>query len=295
MIVSASTSQAFAGELADGLGVDHAAAEFRSFPDGEVLAAAPGVDADRAVVVAATTSPRAHVEALQLQDAVRAAGADAVATVLPYMGYARQDRPVAPGESVDTSPPGYPHSARAVARALSPGTDRVVLVSPHEESHVDLFDADATAVSAASRLAAPLPADLADPVFLAPDGGARDIARAVRDAYGAGTVDHFEKTRLSGSEVELRPSDVDVAGRDAVVVDDIVATGSTAAETVELLGERGAERTYVAVVHAVLAGGALTRLRRAGAERVVATDTVERPVSEVSAAPAVADELADWV
>lgn len=291
MIVAGSTSQAFAADLAAALDVELAAVEYDRFPDGELLAAAPGFDGDRAVVVAATTDSDAHVELLQLQDAVRAAGAREVTTVLPYMGYARQDDPVAPGTSLAESPPGYPLSARAVARAIGAGTDRVVAVNVHDRSVLDHFGVPARSVNAAGTLAGPLPDDLADPVFVAPDEGAVDVVEATRDAYGRGAVDHFEKTRLSGESVEIRPSEVDVDDRDVVVVDDIVATGTTMSESVEILRERGARRVFVATVHAVLARNALTKLRRAGVAAVLATDTVERAASAVSAAPAVADLL----
>lgn len=291
MIVPGSTSQALAAELATELSEPLASVSFDRFPDGEVLAAAPGFDADRAVVVAATTSADAHLELLQLQDAVREAGAEEVVTVLPYMGYARQDKPMAPGKSLEESPPGYPLSARAVARAISTGTDRVLVVNPHEAVVCDFFDVPAEPIDAAVRLAEPLPDDLTDPVFLSPDEGALDIARTVRDAYGRGTSDYFEKVRRSGADVEVTPSDVDVTGRDVVVTDDIVATGSTMSQAVGVLQERDADRVYVTAVHAVLVRDALVRLRQAGVEAVLATDTVERAASTVSAAPVVARAL----
>ena len=213
MIVSASTSQSLASSLAAALDEPLAATEYERFPDGELRASVPEFDADRAVVVCATTTSDAHLEALQLQDAVREAGANEVVTVLPYMGYARQDSAFESGQPV---------SARAVARALSTGTDRVLTVNPHETGVCDFFDVPCTVVDAAGRLAAPLP-DLDDPVFLAPDAGARELATTVRDAYGVGSVDHFEKTRHSATEVEIEPHAADVASRDAVLVDDIVA------------------------------------------------------------------------
>jgi ribose-phosphate pyrophosphokinase len=288
MIASGSTSQSLAAALAARTGEELAATAVRSFPDGELLASVPGFSGDRAVVVAATTSSDAHLELLQLQDAVREAGASEVVTVLPYMGYARQDDAYAPGDGPTS---GYPVSARAVARAVSTGTDRVVLVNPHEEAVADFFEVPSTVVDAAHRLAEPLPADLADPLFLSPDAGAIGLAASVRDAHGRGAVDHFEKTRHSGSEVSVVPSDAAVSDRDVVVVDDIVATGSTMSESVTVLTERGAGRVFVACVHPVLAGNARTKLARAGVEAVYATDTIERAASEVSVAPAVADVL----
>ncbi|UPV75916.1 ribose-phosphate diphosphokinase [Halorussus limi] len=285
MIISGSASQALAAELAAALDEPLASVEYERFPDGELLAAAPGfaeADADRAVVVASTVSSDAHVELLQLQDAAREWGASEVVTVLPYMGYARQD---AAFEA------GHPVSARAVARAVSSGTDRVLTVNPHEEAVCDFFEVPAEPVDAAGRLADPLPDDLADPVFLSPDEGALDIAATVRDAYGAGETDYFEKVRHSGTEVELTPSDTDVSGRDVVVTDDIIATGSTMSGAVEILDEKGASRVFVTCVHPMLAADAYTKLSKAGVAGLYGTDTIERPVSEVSVAPAIAEKL----
>lgn len=291
MIISGSASQVLAAELATELGEPLASVEYERFPDGELLAGVPGFDGDRAVVVASTVSSDAHVELLQLQDAVREWGAGEVVTVLPYMGYARQDKPLAPGKAEDGPARGYPISARAVARAISSGTDRVLTVNPHESAVCDFFEVPAEPLDAAGRLADPLPADLEDPVFLSPDDGALDIAEAVRDAYGAGETDYFEKHRLSGTEVELTPSDADVTGRDVVVTDDIIATGSTMAGAVEILGEKGANRVFATCVHPLLAADAYAKLSRAGVEAIYGTDTIERPASRVSVAPVIADTL----
>ncbi|WP_267641156.1 ribose-phosphate diphosphokinase [Haloarchaeobius amylolyticus] len=282
MILPGSGSQALAAELAAALGEDLALVEFERFPDGEVMARIGDVSPGRAVIVASTATSDAHLELLQLQDAAREAGADEIVTVLPYMGYARQDRVFNPGEPV---------SSRAVARAISANTDRVVTVNPHEEAVCEFFEPTAEAVDAASVLAEPLPETLTEPLFLAPDDGACDLAETVRDAYGAGETDYFEKKRLSGSEVEISPSDANVAGRDVVVVDDIIATGSTMSESIAVLNDRDAARVFVTCVHPLLAQNAVTKLARAGVEAVIGTDTLERPVSEVSVAQVVAEKL----
>lgn len=274
MIVPGSRTQTLAAELAAEADRELAAVSFDRFPDGERFVRVHDAP-DNAVIVASTVSDGSHVELLQLQDAVREAGAREVTTVIPYMGYARQERAFNEGEAV---------SARAVARAISTGTDRVITINPHEEVVCDYFDVPAEAVDAAECLADPLP-DLADPLFLSPDAGAIDIATTVRDAYGDGEVDHFEKTRHSGTEVEIEPSNADVAGRDVAVVDDIIATGSTMSEAVEVLDERGANRVFVACVHPLLARTAYLKLSRAGVAAIYGTDTIERPASRVSVAP----------
>lgn len=282
MIVSGSASQSLAAGVAEATGEPLASVAFEQFPDGERMAWVPEFDAERAVVIASTVSSDAHVELLQLQDAVHEAGAEEIVTVVPYLGYARQDRAFESGQPV---------SVRAMARAISTGTDRVVTVNPHESAVVDHFTVPGETVDAAGQLAEPLPAGLTEPVFLAPDEGAIGIAETVRDAYDTGETDFFEKTRLSGSDVEIEPRDADVDGRDVVLTDDIIATGSTMAESVAVLQDLGAARVFVTCVHPMLAANAHTKLARAGVEAVYGTDTIERPTSAVSAAPAIAETL----
>jgi len=247
------------------------------------MASVPGEVSGRAVVVASTVSTDAHVELLQLQDAAREAGpTKSSLSCRTWDTLARTRRSGAASRS----------PSRAVARALSTGTDRVLTVNPHEEAICEFFDVPAEPVDAAGRLADPLPDDLTDPLFLSPDEGAVDIAAAVRDAYGAGETDYFEKDRdYDTGGVEITPSDADVGNRDVVLADDIIATGSTMSEAVAVLNDRGAGRVFVSCVHPMLASNALTKLESAGVERVYGTDTIERAVSAVSAAPAVADEL----
>lgn len=278
MIVSGSASQSLAAAVASETGRSLAPVTYERFPDDELLVTAP-VEGDRAIIIAATPSSETFIELLQLQDAVREAGVSEVVTVIPYMGYARQDAAFAAGQPV---------SARAIARAISPGTDHIVVVNPHAAVVREYFEVPTEIVDAAPRLAEPLPTDLVDPVFLAPDENASSLATSVRDAYGAGTVDFFEKTRVSGTEVEIAPSDADVTDRDVVVVDDIISTGGTMSESIAVLHDRGVARVYAACVHAVLAQNARVRLARAGVTAVYGTDTLERAESTVSVAPVLA-------
>lgn len=281
MILPGAASQSLAAALAAETDDALAVVETSHFADGEFKIQID-MDDDRAIVVASTVSSDAHIELLQLQDAA-SQHAEEVVTVLPYMGYARQDEAFNEGEPV---------SARAIARAISTSTDRVLTVTPHEPGIREFFDVPCETVDGAPLLADPLPERLSEPLFLAPDEGAIDLVDAVRAAYGDGETDYFEKSRDHDTgEVELHPSETDVTDRDVVVTDDIIATGSTMSKAIERLREQNVGRVFAVCVHPMLAANARTKLAQAGVEAVYGTDTIERSVSTVSVAPAIADAL----
>lgn len=280
MITCTSTSQVVATKLSQKLTeplVDLG-------PDGSIQADnAEDVDSDeRVIVVASTTSSGAHLELLELQERAAARDPSEIVTVLPYMGYARQDKRFQAGE---------PISARAAARAISTATDQVYVVNPHDDAILAYFDVTAEPIDVAPQLAKSLPARLSDPIFLGPDADAEWLARSARDSYGAGHVDNFEKVRHSPTEVEIQGPDVDFAGSDVVLVDDMIATGGTMSEAVDLLNRQGPENVYVACIHPLLVGDALSKLHRAGVASIYATDTLDRAVSNVSVADPVAAKL----
>ncbi|RJX42187.1 ribose-phosphate pyrophosphokinase [Halonotius aquaticus] len=281
-IVPAPSSQSVAAALAaTGVGT-LTTPTYEWFTDDETLLSVPEFDDDAAIVVGSTATNDAHIELLQLQDAVREAGATDITTVIPYLGYARQDQAFKTGQPV---------SARAMAKAISTGTDRVIVVNPHEPDVTDFFTVPTEAVDAAAALADPLD-DLSEPLFVAPDEGATALATTTRDAYGEGEVDYFEKERdYDTGAVEVTPSDATVEGRDVVLVDDIIATGGTMSGAINALHDHDVGRVYACCVHPVLAGAARTKLAAAGVEAVIGTDTIERAVSDVSVAPAIADVL----
>jgi ribose-phosphate pyrophosphokinase len=287
MILPGNESQSLAAVLAAETNDSLAVVETTRFSDGEFKVQVDidedgDTDDERAVIVASTVSSDAHLELLQLQN-IASQYAEEIVTVIPYMGYSRQDEAFNEGEPV---------TARAVARAISTETDRVLTVTPHEPEICDFFDVPCEAIDGAPLLADPLPDDLSDPLFLAPDEGATDLAGAVRDSYGKGGTDFFEKSRDHATgDVELYPSETDVTDRDIVITDDIIATGSTVSKAIKQLRTQDVGRVFAVCVHPMLAANARTKLANAGVEAVYGTDTIERNVSRVSVAPMIADAL----
>ena len=282
MIIGGPASQLLAGRVAALLGSELALCDYRKFPDGESYTQVITPLADELTIIQSTPSDQDLVYLLQLLDICRDRK---VSLVIPYFGYARQDKIFKPGE---------PMTARAVATALNPflgKKERVYLVNIHAPSILSHFEVQAENLDATPLLAERIAAlRLKDAVVISPDKGAVAMARTAASALGV-DCDYLQKTRQSATEVSLAPKEVDVRDRDVVIFDDMIATGGTMAEAVSMLRRQGARSVYLAAVHPVLTGSAVLKLCRSGVESILATDTLDRTVSTVSVAPLIASAL----
>ncbi|HOT06063.1 MAG: Ribose-phosphate pyrophosphokinase [Methanosaeta sp. PtaB.Bin039] len=279
MIIGGPSSQLLAGRVAALRGEELAICDFRNFPDGEAYAQIQSELAEPLLLIQSTPTDRDFIYLLQLLDVLRGRR---LSLVIPYFGYARQDKVFQPGE---------PMTARALATALNPFLqgDRAFTINIHAPTILGHFSCQAQNLDATPLLAERIKSlDLADPVIISPDKGAVTMASRAASLVGC-PFDHLEKTRHSGTEVSMAPREIAVKGRDIVITDDMIATGGTMATAISLLRRQGARRVYLAAVHAVLTGSAILKLCRAGVEAIIATDTLDRGVSSVSVAPLIAD------
>ncbi|MBN1167145.1 MAG: ribose-phosphate diphosphokinase [Methanospirillaceae archaeon] len=278
-ILSTQSSQVLAGEIAHAGGFPLIDVTYSRFPDGEVYLRTGEVRGP-VLLVGSLFSSDDLIELLLLIDACAEAGD--ITLLLPYMGYARQDKQFHAGE---------PLSARAIARALGAGVSRVFTICIHEESILSYFGIVANDIKVTgeiSRYISTMP--VKNPLILSPDRGAASFAESVAQYCGYES-DYLQKTRFSGTEVSIEPKSIPVAGRDVIIVDDIISTGGTQATAAALLYEQGASRLYTICVHGVFTTGAYTHLKAAGFCDVVCTDTIERGCSRISVAPAVLKAL----
>jgi ribose-phosphate pyrophosphokinase len=277
-IISTRRSQVLAGRLAAALHYPLADVRWTRFPDGEIYLQAHEISPSM-IIVGSLVESDDLIELLLLIDACN--GTE-ITLILPYMGYARQDKQFNPGE---------PLSARAIAQALSSGINRVITINLHEKTILPFFKVPATDLTLAGAMADEIKSfPCSSPLILGPDAGAAHLARDIA-LSGGWDSDHLHKVRLSGDCVRIEPKSIPVAGRDVVIVDDIISTGGTQATAASMLFDQGASTISTVCVHGVLATGAYTHLVSAGIQKIVSSDTIESACSTYTAAGIIADAI----
>ncbi len=277
-IIGGPASQSLAGRVSEALRANLLVNEFKRFPDGELYTRILGSFDDDVTIIQSTVTDSDFVSLLQLIDACEDAAK--INVIIPYMGYARQDKRFKEGE---------PISARAIARAIK--ADTVYTINIHSESILDYFDAKAINLDATPEIGKYIKnMRFKNPLIVAPDDGAIGLARNAAHDLGM-DYDFLEKTRLSGEEVIIKPKNIAVDGREVIIIDDIISTGGTMAEAISILRKQGADGVFTACVHPVLSSNAILRLFKSGVRGIIGTDTIDKGVSVVSVAPVIASAL----
>lgn len=279
VIVSGEGSGPLAAAVRAEVGCPPVSCEVRRFPDGELRPIIDNLRGDDVYVVQSTGPPVGEhvVELLLLLDACRRGGAARITAVVPYFGYARQDRRDASGESV---------GARVMLDAIvSAGADWLVVVDPHTVALEAMCDVPMEMLTAVPVLVDALHDSLQrtsggrgtgeELVVVAPDLGAAKLAERYAAALGC-QVAVVRKSRRSGSEVRLTGVVGDVEVRRAVIVDDMISTGGTVEAAARALAHGGATLEAVVATHGLLVDAAVDRLAKAEVPRVITTDSVVR-------------------
>jgi ribose-phosphate pyrophosphokinase len=273
--------------IRDELGAASVQLEHKVFPDGETYVRLTESLAGKEVAVIQSCYPPQNKNLLDLffiLDAAREMGAKDVAAVVPYFAYARQDDVYRDGEGI---------SARTIARLVeATGTSHFVTVDIPSNKALRFFKIHSENLTCMRLMASYLnERNLHDPYVLAPDDGAIPLAETVSGVLQTEFA-WFEKSRdkVSGA-VKTSGKDVDLAGRDAIIIDDVISTGRTIANTAQIAKKQGASRVIAACAHALLTGDAASTLKSAGVDEIVGTDSIETRPQPVSIAPVLAEAL----
>jgi ribose-phosphate pyrophosphokinase len=291
MVLTGTANPALAERIAEELGQPLCDVTVKRFADGEIFVRIDENVRGRDVFVIQPTSPPAEntLELLLLIDAAKRASAARVTAVVPYFGYARQDRKDQPRVSI---------AAKLMANLIvAAGADRLITIDLHQHQLQGFFD-----IPVDHLYASPVfmdyyrSVDKEDFVVVATDVGAAKMARGYAKRMGAGLA-IIDKRRSGPNVAEVVNVVGDVRGRKCLIPDDMVDTAGTMVNAVEALHERGATEVYCIATHALLSGPAVERLSGADIVEIAVTDTVaiseEKRTSlpnlvEVSVAPLLA-------
>jgi len=280
-ILGGTSAKNVAGNLANKIQQPLLKATYKRFPDDEFYIRVLDDIAGEDVLIVQTAYPdQKIVELLLMQDAVHDAGAKKVTVVLPYFGYSRQDKRFEEGEAI---------SARAVAQHISIHADCVITVDPHKEHILKFFTVPAYSCSAVPTIAQYLKEKNIDFV-LAPDKGAKERAKEAATLIDC-EYDYLEKTRIDGTTVKITPKKLDAHGKHVAIIDDIISTGGTMANSIKELKKQGAKTVSIACTHGLFVGDAKEKLLSADCDEIISTDTIETEFSKVSAADCIAEIL----
>ncbi len=245
-------------------------AKVRTFSDGEIFVEIEENVRGADVFVIQPTCPPVNdhlMELLIMVDALRRASARRITAVMPYYGYARQDRKVIPRT---------PITAKLVANLITvAGARRVLTIDLHAGQIQGFFDIPVDHLYAAPVLIQYLKEEFRDKdiVMVSPDAGGVERARAYAKRLNAGLA-IIDKRRLRPNESEVMHVVGDVKGKVAIILDDMIDTAGTICKAADALYERGAKEVHGMATHPVLSGPAVDRLKKSPMKSIVVTDTI---------------------
>lgn len=280
VIFSLTSSIELAEEICEYLKLDKGKCSVKHFADGEIIVEPEETVRGRSVyIIQSTCSPVSErlMEVLIAIDACHRASAGEINVVIPYYGYARQDRKARARQ---------PITSRLVANLLeTAGADRVITVDLHASQIQGFFNVpidDLTAINLMGQYFRSK--QLEDVVVVSPDHGGTTRARKLADCLDA-PLAIVDKRRPKPNVAEAMNVIGDVAGKNAIIVDDICDTAGSLMAAVNILKKNGAKSVYCAVTHAILSGPAIERIKDAPVEEFVTTNTIPLSADKKEACP----------
>ena len=269
-VFSGNSNPSLAEKICTSLGVPLGAAKVKTFSDGEIMVEiGENVRGRDIYVVQSTCSPTNNnlMELLIMMDALKRASAATITAVIPYYGYARQDRKVAPRT---------PITSKLVADLITTaGADRVVTIDLHAGQIQGFFNIPVDNLYAAPVILEHLKKRFSngDAVMVSPDAGGTERARAFAKRLGC-TLAVIDKRRTGPNVAEVMHLVGDVKGKAAIILDDMIDTAGTLTQAARALKDHGAKSIHACATHGVLSGPAMDRINESPIEEVLITDTI---------------------
>ncbi|MFB5597747.1 MAG: ribose-phosphate diphosphokinase [Nitrosopumilaceae archaeon] len=286
-VIGGNASQDLAKSLARKLNAKYVKSELRVFPDGESKITLSSNPKKGKIIVVQSTYPPVDTNLFQAFSLISKAKQYSanVITVIPYMGYARQDREFLPGEIV---------TMQVITKLLkAAGTSKVIIVDIHSLIGLKLFKVPAKNISAVPELVKYFKKlRLKDPLVVSPDLGGKERAKEFARYFKTNFIALKKQRDRKTGKVKIVSSNLDdVAGRDLILVDDMISTGGSIIKSTEFLKKQKCKRVYVACTHALLIDNAEKKIKKAGVNQIISTNTIPGKTAVVDVSNIIAQAI----
>lgn len=276
-VIGGKASQDLAKRLARKLKATYISTELRTFPDGESKITFSKKPKKNKIIIVQSTYPPVDSNLLQCLALISKAKqfSPNVIAVVPYMGYARQDREFLPGEIV---------SMQVIAKLFKcAGATKIIVVDIHSIMGLKNFKISAKNISAVPELVKFFKKlNLKEPLVVSPDLGGKKRAKEFANLLGSNHIALKKKRDRKTGKVKIISTDLkSVVGKDIVLVDDMISSGGSIIKATEFLKKQKCRRVFVSCTHALLVGSAEKRIKKAGVSRIVSTNTIPGTTSKV--------------
>ena len=285
-VIAGNASRDLAKRIARRLKAPYIEAQTKIFPDGESKITFSSIPKKSIILVVQSTYPPVDTNLLQTLAIISQArkASSKIYAIMPYMGYARQDRQFLSGEVVTMS---------IVAKMLqAAGAKKVIVVDIHSKTALNHFKIPTVNVSAIPELAKYFKKlKIKKPLVVSPDTGGSSRAKKFASLLNTDFITLKKSRNRNTGKVQIQSSKVDVRGRDLVVIDDIISTGGSIIKATQFLKKQKCKRVFVACTHGLFVGDAERKIKKAGVSKIISTNTIPRSTSKVDMAGVIAKSI----
>ena len=285
-VIGGNASKDLAKRIARRLKAKYVDADTRTFPDGESKITFRHNLKKSVVLVVQSTYPPVDTNLLQILSIISEVKkiSSKIYAIMPYMGYARQDRQFLNGEIVTMS---------VVAKMLqAAGAKKAIVVDIHSKTALRHFKIPTENVSAIPELVKYLKKlKLKNPVVVSPDTGGSLRAKKFADVLKSDFITLKKSRNRKTGKVSIQSTKADVKGKDLIIVDDIISTGGSVVKATQFLKKQKCKRVFVVCTHGLLVGDAEKNIKKAGVTQIISTNTIPRSISKVDVSGVIAQAV----
>ena len=285
-VIAGSASKDLGKRIARRLKAPYVEAKTRVFPDGESKITFGHIPKNSVILVVQSTYPPVDTNLLQALSIISQArkASSKIYAIIPYMGYARQDRQFLSGEVVTMS---------IIARMIqAAGAKKIIAIDIHSKTALNHFKIPKENVSAIPELAKYFKKmKLKNALVVSPDMGGSLRAKKFAALLNTDFIALKKSRNRKTGKVLIQSSKVDVRGKDLILVDDIISTGGSIVKAAQFLKRQKCKRVFVACTHGLFVEGAEKKIKKAGVSRIISTNTIPRNTSKVDISGVIADSI----